>query len=339
MRTHCVFMKRYKIRIDRIIAALILISAPIVLLIVFPKHSKEKPNSSSFEVQTETSAVCTSSTKTAITTSITTEHVTIPIINTPQCSSAAFYSVDDDSYIYKDNIKKIVAPASLTKLLTASVALHYVNKDKVFTVDSEQWLVQPNSSLCYLQIGNTLTLEDLITGMLMASGNDAAYTIAVSVARELNANTYMTDDEAVDYFCDLMNDFAHNLGMTNSNFVNPDGWDNDEQYTTVEDLIKISEYALSVPEISNIIGTYYKSVTINSGETFSWTNSNLLLDPYSSYYCDFAVGMKTGTTPNAGNNLIAVFEKNKRIYISIVTGCQSDTDRYELTLKLLSLAE
>ena len=274
MRTHCVFMKRYKIRIDRIIAALILISAPIVLLIVFPKHSKEKPNSSSFEVQTETSAVCTSSTKTAITTSITTEHVTIPIINTPQCSSAAFYSVDDDSYIYKDNIKKIVAPASLTKLLTASVALHYVNKDKVFTVDSEQWLVQANSSLCYLQIGNTLTLEDLITGMLMASGNDAAYTIA-----------------------------------------------------------------LSVPEISNIIGTYYKSVTINSGETFSWTNSNLLLDPYSSYYCDFAVGMKTGTTPNAGNNLIAVFEKNKRIYISIVTGCQSDTDRYELTLKLLSLAE
>ena len=93
------------------------------------------------------------------------------------------------------------------------------------------------------------------------------------------------------------------------------------------------------PEISNIIGTYYKSVTINSGETFSWTNSNLLLDPYSSYYCDFAVGMKTGTTPNAGNNLIAVFEKNKRMYISIVTGCQSDTDRYELTLKLLSLAE
>ena len=332
--------KRYKIRVDRIIAILILIFAPIFPLIVLPKHLKEEtPKSSSFEVQTETSAVCTSSTKTAITTSITTEPVTIPIINTPQCSSAAFYSVDDYSYIYKDNIKKRVAPASLTKLLTASVALHYVNKDKVFTVDSEQWLVQPNSSLCYLQIGNTLTLEDLITGMLMASGNDAAYTIAVSVARELNPNTYMTDDEAVDYFCDLMNDFAHNLGMTNSNFVNPDGWDNGEQYTTVEDLIKISEYALSVPEISNIIGTYYKSVTINSGETFSWTNSNLLLDPYSSYYCDFAVGMKTGTTPNAGNNLIAVFEKNKRMYISIVTGCQSDTDRYELTLKLLSLAE
>lgn len=332
--------KRYKIRVDRIIAVLILISSPIFLLIILSKHSKEeKPNSSSSEVQTETSAVCTSSTKTATTTPITTEPMTIPIINAPLCSASAFYSVDDNSYIYKDNIMKRVAPASLTKLLTASVALHYVDKDRIFTVDSEQWLVQPNSSLCYLQIGNTLTLEDLITGMLMASGNDAAYTIAVAVAREQNPNTYMTDDEAVNYFCILMNDFSHNLGMKNSNFVNPDGWDNEEQYTTVEDLIKLSEYALSISEISNIIGTYQKSVTINSGETFSWTNSNLLLDPYSNYYCDFAVGMKTGTTPNAGNNLIAVFEKNKRMYISIVTGCQSDADRYELTLKLLSLAE
>ena len=84
-------MKRYKIRVDRIIAILILISAPIFLLIVLPKHSKEETqNSSSFEVQTESSAVCTSSTKAAINTSIPTEPVTIPIINPPQRSSAAF---------------------------------------------------------------------------------------------------------------------------------------------------------------------------------------------------------------------------------------------------------
>lgn len=69
---------------------------------------------------------------------------------------------------------------------------------------------------------------------------------------------------------------------------------------------------MSVPEIHNITGTYQKNVTIYSGETFSWTNSNLLLNPYSEYYCDFVVGMKTGTTLNAGNNLIAVFEKNKK---------------------------
>lgn len=85
-----------------------------------------------------------------------------------------------------------------------------------------------------------LSLEDLLTGMLMASGNDAAYTIAVSVARKLNSNKYLRDYEAVQYFCTLMNDLANNIRMTNSHFVNPDGWDDYEQYTTTEDLIKLA---------------------------------------------------------------------------------------------------
>lgn len=330
--------KRYEIRYDRIIAVLLIIAVPVILLLV-SHRSGETTNTVSVDVQTDISADCTAFTTepdTATTTAVT---MTIPRIEYPECQASAFYSVDDKSIIYNDNIDLKVAPASLTKLMTASVALKYVNKDKVFTVGSEQWLVQPYSSLCYLQIGNMLTLEDLITGMLMASGNDAAYTIAVSVARELKPDIYMTDDEAVKYFCELMNNFAYNLGMTQSNFVNPDGWDNDEQYTTVADLIKISEYALYVPEIREITSTFQKNVTIYSGENFTWTNSNRLLDPYSDYYCENAVGMKTGTTANAGNNLIAVFQKNERNYISIVTGCQSDTDRYELTLKLLSLAK
>ena len=106
----------------------------------------------------------------------------------------------------------------------------------------------------------------------------------------------------------LMNDFASELGMTNSNFVNPDGWDNEEQYTTAEDLIKLAEYVITVPKIMEITGTYQKYVTICSGESYSWTNSNLLIDPYSNYYCENAVGLKTGTTINAGNSLIAVFK-------------------------------
>lgn len=331
--------KRYNIRYDRLIAVLLIIAVPVILLIV--SHCRgEITDTVSVDMQTETSTDCTSFTTEPVTaTTIATTTVTIPRIEHPECQASAFYSVDDKSIIYNDNIDLKVAPASLTKLLTASVALKYVDKDKVFTVGSEQWLVQPYSSLCYLQIGNMLTLEDLITGMLMASGNDAAYTIAVSVARELKPDIYMTDDEAVQYFCELMNNFACSLGMTQSNFVNPDGWDNDEQYTTVADLIKISEYALYVPEIREITSKFQKNVTIYSGENFTWTNSNLLLDPYSDYCCENAIGMKTGTTANAGNNLIAVFQKNERNYISIVTGCQSDTDRYELTLKLLSLAK
>lgn len=326
--------KRYKIRYDRLIAVLLIIAVPVILLLLSRCRS-ETTDTVSVKVQTETLTDCTSfTTESTKATTVTTVTVTLPKIEQPECHSAAFYSVDDKNIIYNDNIELKVAPASLTKLLTASVALKYVDKDEVFTVGSEQWFVQPYSSLCYLQIGNMLTLEELITGMLMASGNDAAYTIAVSVARALKPDIYMTDDEAVQYFCELMNNFACDLGMTQSNFVNPDGWDNDEQYTTVADLIKITEYVLSVPEIMEIAGTYQKHIQIYSGEFYTWTNSNLLLDPYSDYYCENAVGMKTGTTVNAGNSLIAVFQKNERNYISIVTGCQSDTDRYDLTLTL-----
>lgn len=329
--------RRYKPRYDRITAVLLIIAVPVILLIA--SHSRaETTSSGSVGVQTETSTVCTAFTTVSVTTTTTAVTVTTTRIEYPECSSCAFYSVNNKSVIYSDNIDRKIAPASLTKLLTASVALKYVGKDKVFMVGSEQWLVQPYSSLCYIQTGNTLTLEDLITGMLMSSGNDAAYTIAVSVARELEPDTYMTDDEAVRYFCGLMNAFAHSLGMTQSNFINPDGWDDDEQYTTAADLIKITEYALSVPEIREITGTFQKDVTICSGETFAWTNSNLLLDPYSEYYCKNAVGMKTGTTANAGYSLIAVFRRVEGDYISVVTGCTSDPDRYELTLKLLSFA-
>lgn len=327
--------RRYNIRYERIISVLLIIAVPIILLLLSRCRS-ETTDTVSVKVQTETSTDCTSLTTEATKgTAVTTVTVTIPKIEQPECRSSAFYSVDDKNIIYNDNIDLKVAPASLTKLLTASVALKYVDKDKVFTVGSEQWFVQPYSSLCYLQVGNMLTLEDLITGMLMASGNDAAYTIAVSVARELEPDIYMTDDEAVQYFCELMNNFACDLGMTQSNFVNPDGWDNDDQYTTVADLIKITEYVLSVPEIMEIVGTYQKHIQIYSGEFYTWTNSNLLLDPYSDYYCENAVGIKTGTTANAGNSLISAFENNDKTYIAVVVGCDSDSDRYELTLKLI----
>jgi len=171
----------------------------------------------------------------------------------------------------------------------------------------------------------------------MASGNDAAYTVAVATARAVNPNdVYMTDAQAVAYFAELMNKYANSLGMKNSHFVNPEGWDDTNQYTTVSDLLKLADHAFSVPEIRTITGTYQKYVVFASGENITWTNSNALLDPNGTYYCSDAVGMKTGTTANAGNCLIAAFKRNEKTYISAVVGCNSNADRYELTLKMLS---
>lgn len=257
-------------------------------------------------------------------------------ITSPSCKSSALYCVDNSRLIYKDNIDNAIAPASLTKLLTASVALHYLSPDTVITVGTEQSLVKPYSSLCLIQQGHRLKLYDLVTGMLMASGNDAAYTVAVSTARAVYPDIYMSDAEAVQYFSGLMNSFAKNIGMQNSNFVNPEGWDDDNQYTTVSDLLILAEYAMSVPEIREITGTYQKYVVFSSGENVTWTNSNNMLNPNSQYYCPNAVGLKTGTTENAGNCLIGAFSKNGRLYISVVAGCNTNADRYDLTLRLLN---
>ena len=256
--------------------------------------------------------------------------------NSERNAEMIFYCVDDNELLYSQKADERIAPASLTKLLTASVALYYISPDEVFTVGSEQELVPARSSVCLILPGHRLKLYDLIMGMLMASGNDAAYTIAVSTARALNPEISMTDQEAVDRFCWLMNDFAKNLGMKNSHFTTPDGSDSDGQYTTVSDLLLLSEYVLSVPDICDISSYYQQYVIFESGENITWTNSNKLLCPDSRFYSKYAVGMKTGTTNRAGKCLIAVFVKGGKTYISIVAGCFTDSDRYRLTLNNFS---
>lgn len=265
-----------------------------------------------------------------------TQNTQSALITSPVCKSAAFACLEDETLLYYDNIDARVAPASLTKLLTASVALHYLSPDTIITVGSEQKLVKSGSSLCLIRQGHKLKLYDLLTGMLMASGNDAAYTVAVATARSVKSDVQMSDSEAVQYFSELMNSYASEIGMKNSHFVNPEGWDADNQYTTVSDLLVLAQYAFSVPEIRTITGTYQKNVVFASGENITWTNSNALLNPNSSYYSTDAIGMKTGTTSDAGSCLIAAFERNNKTYLSAVVGCNTNADRYELTLKLLS---
>ncbi len=243
----------------------------------------------------------------------------------------SLYCVEDNRFIVGEGVEVSVAPASLTKLLTASVALRYVKPGEVFTVGTEQDLVNIGSSLCYIQKGQRLRMYDLITGLLMVSGNDAAYTIAVSTARSVTGNSAMSDTEAVAYFCGLMNDFASELGMSKSHFATPDGWDDPEQYTTAYDLTLLARYALTVPEIREIVAAKKKYVNFASGENIIWTNANQLLNPKNEFYCEDAIGMKTGFTDNAGNCLIAAFLKNKKTYISVLMGGETKRIRYGVT--------
>lgn len=259
--------------------------------------------------------------------------ISVPDLSYKAC---ALYCIDNKELIFGENIDEKIAPASLTKLMTASVAVQYFKPDDVITVGTELSMVQPDSSLAMIAQGQKLKMYDLLTGLLLPSGNDAAYTIAVSTARKASGREKMTDEHAVEYFCELMNDLARKLEMHNTHFADPDGWDNDAHYTTAADLIKLAEYALTVPEIREIVAIPEKTVVFETGEVANWKNGNVFLHPeWEEYYRKEVIGMKTGATDNAGYCLITAFVKNRKTYITVVVGCEEWEDRNDMTLQLI----
>ena len=228
---------------------------------------------------------------------------------------------------------KRVAPASLTKLLTALTALDLCAPDEPLTVGTEQALVHPNSSLSLIREGHVLTLYDLLSAMLLVSGNDAAYALAANLGRRLGGES-LSDEAAIKAFVDKMNEKAVALGLEDSHFTTPDGWDDENQYTIVRDLLRIGAAAWENETIREIVGRHEYFCTFVSGETITWTNSNAFLDPDSPYYDPNVKGLKTGTTDKAGKCLLAVFEKNGRTILTCVVGAKTDAGRYESTLAL-----
>ncbi len=250
--------------------------------------------------------------------------------------AAGLYCIEDGEYLYKENEDERTAPASITKMLTASVVLKYLKEDDVIEVGTELDLVNPDSSLSYISTGNRMTVRELLYGMLLPSGNDAAYIAAVNTARRVYSETQLDDKQATEKFCELMNDFAKSIGMENSRFVTPDGWDDPDHYTTVSDLVKLGEYVMTVPLLTEIMGTYQHTGSFETGESITWTNTNKLVDPYNEYYKENAIGLKTGTTDNAGYCLAAAFKEGDKTYITVVMGCRDTNDRYVCTEKMLA---
>ncbi|MBQ9106503.1 MAG: D-alanyl-D-alanine carboxypeptidase [Clostridia bacterium] len=256
---------------------------------------------------------------------------------TVEAKYAGLFDADTLTPLYLKAADKKIYPASLTKLITACTALRYVSDDTVFTVGTELSLVKSGSSLSKIKKGQSLTLYELLCGMLISSGNDASYTVAVNVAREVSGDENMSDKDAVSLFVALMNKYAQEIGATDTNFVNPDGWDNKKQLTTVIDLAKIAAHSMKIPQISTIVAIPKMVKTFESGKPLTWKNTNLLIHSDSEYYLPEATGMKTGSTDSAGRCLIATVTLEGKKYITIVAGCKSDALRYTSTLALVDL--
>jgi D-alanyl-D-alanine carboxypeptidase (penicillin-binding protein 5/6) len=252
----------------------------------------------------------------------------------PKAACALLYDARANRILFNKNGAKQTAPASLTKLLTALTALNNCPETAVFRVGNEIDLIGYNSSVCYLQKGWNASLKTLITGMLSSSGNDAAYCIAVNVARSVYPG--ISDQTAVRRFVALMNQTAAQLGMRGSRFQNPDGYDAEGQYATAQDLLLLAKAALGNPTIRAICGKHRIEAYLADGNGVTWYNTNRMLDPKDAFYHPEVTGLKTGSTTAAGNCIIVSFTHDGREMIAVILGAPSDKDRYEAVEALMA---
>ena len=202
--------------------------------------------------------------------------------------------------------------ASTTKLMTALVVLEKCSPENIITVGP----VNTNGTQMGLTSGEQVTVETLLYGMLMASGNDAAYVLATSCA------------ESYDEFINLMNKRARTLKMANTHFDNPAGFDSDYNFSTAADLAKLARDAVANPLISKIVATKTIVLADVSGiKTYYVENINKLLGEV-----DGVEGVKTGHTEAAGEILLT---KATRGGNTIIVAVLSSEDRFEDSEKLI----
>lgn len=194
--------------------------------------------------------------------------------------------------------------ASITKIMTCLLAVETRNLDKVVVVDDV--VKEAYGSGIYIEVGEEILLRDLLYGLMLRSGNDAA----LMVAKYVGGN--------VDNFVNMMNNKAHEIGMTNTVFVNSSGLDNTDSgnYSTAYDMALLTRYAMQYEEYRKIVGTKKHTVKTNK-KTYVWHNKNKLLSE------DYITGGKTGYTEKAKRTLVSTGSSNNMDFI-VVTIKDSD---------------
>ena len=246
-----------------------------------------------------------------------------------QASAAALFDIDSNETIYAKNIYETLAPASLTKIMTALVALKYGSPDDILVATENVKITESGAQLCGLKAGDRMTLTQALHILLIHSANDAAILIAEGVGG------------SVEGFCELMNKEAKALGATNSHFVNPHGLTQENHYVTAYDMYLIFNAALEYDLINDIIhmtsySTVYKDKDGNDKE-ISVNNTNLYLQGEKTAPDTVTViGGKTGTTNAAGHCLILLSrDLAGKSYISVILRSEGRDILYQEMTDLL----
>lgn len=226
---------------------------------------------------------------------------------------ACMICMDNDEAIFNKNYNKKSAPASLTKIMTALVALDRCSDLQSPVVISQyaiDSLVGTDSSTAGLVPGEKVTMYDLLNCLLVKSANEAAIAIAEYVGGSVPA------------FLDMMNKKAKDLGCTGTNYVNVHGLDQEGQYTTAHDMYLICKEAMKNPVFKKIVGqTSYTMPKTNMNEERILPSTNFMINSnYTDCYVSYATGIKTGTTDDAGRCFVTMASKNGYNYIAIVMG-------------------
>lgn len=249
-------------------------------------------------------------------------------------ANAIVINADTNAALYQKNGTDKIAPASTAKMITALTVLDYCSPDDEMRVGVEIELMHDDSSRAWLMQGDTLTVRQLLVALMLPSGNDAAYTLAVNTGKKIAGDMGLSNAQAIDVFMDKVNQKAKSLGAKNSNFVVPDGYDADGQYTTAYDLAVIAKACLDDPCISEIVASYSSYERWPNGREVTYNNTNELLNPNSQYYRPEVIGLKTGTSSLGGACIVSAAVINGNTYICAVMG-STENDRFQDSIDII----
>lgn len=234
-----------------------------------------------------------------------------------KCSSGVIIDQNSGRILYSKNGNKILPMASTTKIMTAIVAIENGNLTDIVTISKKA--VSISGSTAGLRSGEKISLEELLYGLMLRSGNDAA----IAISEHVGGSTKN--------FAKLMNDKAIELGAFKTSFVSPHGLDAEEHYTTAEDLAKITAYAMKNNIFAKICAT--RSISSGTSGKFNRGYSNINKFLYQLVNAD---GVKTGYTGKAGKCLVASIKHNNGRYISVVF---NSNDRWADAEKMIKYAD
>lgn len=253
---------------------------------------------------------------------VTDENISSSSVTISEVGAAALFDLNKLNTLYSENANKQMHPASLTKIMTALVALKYGSPDQVLTASENVIITESGAQLCGLKPGDTMTLGQALHILLIYSANDVAIMIAEGVGG------------SVEGFVEMMNEEAQEIGATNCHFMNPNGLTEDGHYVTAYDLYLIFDEALKYDLFNEIIQMPSYSTTYTSRDGAEKnieieTTNQFIKGNYDSPGNVTIIGGKTGTTNAAGHCLILLARDNSgNPYISIILNSKTTDDLY-----------